>query len=288
MITFENVNKIYKKKHALKDFSWQVETEKINALLGHNGCGKTTSFLIANKLIPFNSGSISVFGKDISKINKNDMKRIGFLTEKLKLYEELNVKDTLSFFCDLFSVKEKKKKISELSSIFGLTEFMKKDVKKLSTGMYKKTAIAVTMINDPEIIFLDEPFSGLDPVIVRDISNILREYRVDKKKTIILSSHNLHEVEAVSENITIMKDGEKVLSDSLKDIFSNHSLEKSFDISYLSANSEVNETVKDEHALYEKLKVLKENNHHITTISENKISLNSIYNKIYGEHAAGV
>ena len=279
IIKFENVNKIYKKNHALKDFSWSVEKNKIHALLGHNGAGKTTSFLIANKLIPANSGEILLFGKN--RISKKEMRNIGFLTEKLKLYEDLSVKAVLSFFCDIFSIKDKKKKISELADIFGLNDFLSKDIKKLSTGMYKKTALAVTIINDPEIIFLDEPFAGLDPVIVKEISNILIEYKENRGKTIILSSHNLREVEAVTEHITIMKDGEKIISDSLENLFDKYRLDKSFNIFYLNGNKEITETVKDEHALYTKLKELNERGTHITSISENKISLTDIYNRIY-------
>ena len=281
LFRFENVNKLYKKQKALDNFTWEIEEGKIQALLGHNGAGKTTAFMIANRVIPFNSGSVLFKEKDITKITKKQIQRTGFMTEKLKLYDELNVKETLSFFADIYGIQNKKLSISKLIDTFDLGDFLKKKISKLSTGMYKKTVICTTFLNKPDILFLDEPFAGLDPVIVKDISTILKDYMKSGDKTIILSSHNLHEIEAVSELITIMKDGKIVVSDTLKRLMERYQIDKSFNISYLENSQEKSILVSDERELYKKLKELE--HLHILSISENKISLDHIYNQIYSD-----
>lgn len=279
LFRFENVNKLYKKQKALDNFTWEIEEGKIQALLGHNGAGKTTAFMIANRVIPFNSGSVLFKDKDIKKMTKKQIQRTGFMTEKLKLYDELNVKETLSFFADIYGIKDKKQSISKLIDTFDLGDFLKKKISKLSTGMYKKTVICTTFLNQPDILFLDEPFAGLDPVIVKEISSVLKSYIKSGDKTIILSSHNLSEIEAVSDKITIMKDGKLIVSDSLKNLINKYKIDKSFNISYLDDSQEKLLVVKDEKELYNKLKELE--NNHILSITENKISLDHIYNQIY-------
>jgi ABC-type multidrug transport system ATPase subunit len=276
---FENVTKTYKKQKALDNFTWEIEEGKIQALLGHNGAGKTTAFMIANRIIPFNNGRVLFEDKDIKKMTKKQIQRTGFMTEKLKLYDELNVKETLSFFADIYGIKDKKQSISKLIDTFDLGDFLKKKISKLSTGMYKKTVICTTFLNKPDILFLDEPFAGLDPVIVKEISSVLKSYIKSGDKTIILSSHNLSEIEAVSDKITIMKDGKLIVSDSLKNLINKYKIDKSFNISYLDDSQEKLLVVKDEKELYNKLKELE--NNHILSITENKISLNHIYNQIY-------
>ncbi len=279
LFRFENVNKLYKKQKALDNFTWEIEEGKIQALLGHNGAGKTTAFMIANRVIPFNSGSVLFKDKDIKKMTKKQIQRTGFMTEKLKLYDELNVKETLSFFADIYGIKDKKQSISKLIDTFDLGDFLKKKISKLSTGMYKKTVICTTFLNQPDILFLDEPFAGLDPVIVKEISSVLKSYIKSGDKTIILSSHNLSEIEAVSDKITIMKDGKLIVSDSLKNLINKYKIDKSFNISYLDDSQEKLLVVKDEKELYNNLKELE--NNHILSITENKISLDHIYNQIY-------
>ena len=281
LIEFHNVTKKYKDTNALDDFSWDIEEGRIQALLGHNGAGKTTAFMIANGVIPFSSGEVLFKGKKLSSIKNAEKRKIGFLTEKLKLYEDLNVKDVLDFFSSIFSIDNKKQKVAELVEMFDLSEFLKKKIKKLSTGMYKKTLIAVTFLNDPDIIFLDEPFAGLDPVIVKEVSGILKNYRHDRGKTIIISSHNLHEVESVCEKVTIMKQGKKIESDDLGQLFKKYSLYKSFNVSYILDGKTVNKNVENEYYLTELLNEIKSKSNHSLSISENKITLEQIYNKIY-------
>lgn len=282
MLKFYDVSKIYDKKTvALNKFTMFVKEKQIHALLGHNGAGKTTAFMVANKFIPFDKGEIIIKNKNIKEIKKNELKKIGIVTDKMQLYNELTVKETLNFFASIHKIKNQKKKILEISEKFELSEFLNKKIKSLSTGMYKKTIIAISLIGDPFLVFLDEPFSGVDPVMLKKISKLIEHYRDVKGTTFIISSHNLSEVEIVSDFITIIKEGSTIISDSKENLFKKYNLEKSFKITYIN-NGKVSETeVKGEEQLLLKLKELDKNNTNILTINENKISLNDIYNEIY-------
>lgn len=281
ILRFEKVTKYYGRVKALNQFDWEVERGCIHAILGHNGSGKTTSFLIANGLIPYDSGAVFLLGKKLKNVSRKELSQIGFLTDKLRLYKELSVLDNLSFFCELYSVKQKGKWMSEIVDVFGLADFLYKDVKDLSTGMYKKAAIAITMASNPEILFLDEPFSGLDPVFVKDISKILTYYKEEMKKTIIVASHNLNEIEIVSEYVTILKEGRKIVSDSLVSLMDCYNIKKGFYIVYREDGCEKNIAVKDHTALYSTLKILKDNKNYIVSVSDKKVSLDYVYNQIY-------
>ena len=147
--------------------------------------------------------------------------------------------------------------------------------------MYKKVTIAITVINDPEIFFLDEPFSGLDPIIIKEVSNIILNLNANHNKTIIISSHNLNEIEIVANKITIMKNGKDIVSNTLFNLFNDFNIEKSFTISYINKKEKTEIEVKNEKLLFEKLNDLNKNNFHIINISENKLNLHDVYNKIY-------
>lgn len=281
MIKFDNVVKKYRDTRALDNFSWHVNKGEIHGLLGHNGSGKTTSFLIANKITTFDEGNIKLFNKNLSELNTREIQKIGLLTERLKLYKELTIKESLNFFCDIFSIKNKKEKIEEIAHIYNFDKYINKRLQNLSTGMYKKIAIAITFINNPDIVFLDEPFSGLDPVIVKQISKILKYYNAEKKTTIVVSSHNLHEIEEIADRITIMKSGKEVVSEKIGDLYNKYQLNRSYYVSYIEENRENNITAKDELELTDKLIQLKKEKCKVLSIKENKVKLTDIYNKIY-------
>lgn len=281
MIEFFKVTKYYNKYKALSSFNWKVNKGEIHGLLGHNGAGKTTTFLIANKLIPFEKGEIFINGKNINCISLNNIKKIGLLTEKLKIYKDLKVKEVINFYCEIFDIKNKKKKIQEIIKLFEMESWKNKFVKELSTGMYKKLAISVVFINNPEIIFLDEPFSGLDVTVIRSIKNILCHYNKNEGKTIIIASHNLHEIEEVCDSITIIKNGKNIVSDKLNNIFKKYNFKKSYTLSYILNNIESIVNVKGENELIDKINEIKKNDGIILSINENKIKLSDIYNLIY-------
>lgn len=285
MLKFYNIVKIYNKKTmALNNFNMHVEKGSIHALLGHNGAGKTTAFMIANKFIPFDSGEILINNKKISKLTKSEMKKITLVADKLKLYKELTVKEIMYFFLNLFKIRNKKNVIEKISEEFELNDFLNKKIKNLSTGMYKKTLIATSLLGNPELVFLDEPFAGVDPIMLKKISGIIKDYNEKHGITFIISSHNLSEVELISDHITIIKNGYTIISESIDSIFKKYNLEKSFTVNYMIDNHVKEDKIKNEVDLYQFLKKIEHENGKILHINENKITLNDLYNKIYNEH----
>ncbi|NLW16660.1 MAG: ABC transporter ATP-binding protein [Firmicutes bacterium] len=198
---------------AVKDLSLMIKANSIYGLIGHNGAGKTTTFMLLNTLLEPTKGSGWILGLDLHKDQKRIRRLTGLLTENLRLYDELTVEETLRFFADLYGVN---RNINELLERFELSEWRKQQVERLSTGMRKKVAILSACIHHPRLLFLDEPFSGLDPLAMqslRDFIHYLLEYN---EMTVIIASHNLKELADLCQEIGIMKEGQMVVSGTLE------------------------------------------------------------------------
>lgn len=281
ILSFENLTKKYHTMKALDHVNWNVKKGEIHALLGHNGSGKTTSFLISNGIIPFDDGQVRIFNKELKTLTVKEKRCVSLLTEKLKLYKDLTVLDMINFYCDIYNVKKIDRHFSLLNELFEIGKYHKFIIKNLSTGMLKKVTIALTLINSPELAFLDEPFSGLDPFAIQQISNAIQLYNKENSTTFIISSHNLSEIENISHRVTIIKSGKICGSDSIKNLFDKHSLKRSFKIEFLKENEIQSLLVHDEKSLYLKLKEISNNNYTIKKILENKVSLADLYGAIY-------
>ncbi|HHW98152.1 MAG TPA: ABC transporter ATP-binding protein [Firmicutes bacterium] len=198
---------------AVKDLSLMIKANSIYGLIGHNGAGKTTTFMLLNTLLAPTRGSGWILGLDLVKDQKRIRQLTGLLTENLRLYDELTVEETLRFFADLYGVS---RNISELLDRFELADWRKQQVGRLSTGMRKKVAILSACIHHPRLLFLDEPFSGLDPLAMqslRDFIHYLLEYN---EMTVIIASHNLRELADLCQEVGIMKEGRMVISGTLE------------------------------------------------------------------------
>lgn len=212
VIEAQNLTKIYTtpfsryRVKALDNFNLQVFQGEIFGLLGPNGSGKTTAMKIFLGLIFPTSGEALVLGKSPREVAIKD--RIGFLPEESYLYRFLNADETLDFYGQLFKIPRaiRKKKISELIDLVGLTEARRRPVREYSRGMARRLGLAQAIINDPDIIFLDEPTSGLDPLIARQIKDLILDLK-RAGKTILLSSHLLADVEDVCDRILILHNG---------------------------------------------------------------------------------
>lgn len=278
-VVFEAVRHSFGRTCALDNLDWQVAEKTIHGLIGHNGAGKTTAFFVANKLIPHQQGQVRILGKGIEHWGRFELGRIGLLTEKLKLYQDLLVKDALGFYATLYGVQDQKGVAQSLVETFQLGDCLGKQVKSLSTGMYKKLTIALCLMSSPEIVFLDEPFSGLDPPTLKQISSFIRRYKEESGRTIVLSSHNLHEVEVLADDLTIMRRGKALYSGSLQGLYGHTRMRKSFDLHYLEDGAERRVVVPDEEELATKLLALGSRGCPILAVNENRISLADIYNE---------
>lgn len=200
---------------AVKNLSITIPENTIFGLIGHNGAGKTTTFMLLNTLLTPTDGSALILGHDLVKQRSKIRTITGLLTEDLRLYHELTVEETLRFFADLYSVKAP---VRELLQRFEMEEWRHQLVGKLSTGMRKKVSILSACIHRPKLLFLDEPFSGLDPVAMQGLRDFIAYLLTEGDLTVIISSHNLKELAGLCHRIGIMKEGRLVTSGTMTEI----------------------------------------------------------------------
>lgn len=200
---------------AVKDLSLTIRDNIIYGLIGHNGAGKTTTFMLLNALLEPTDGSALILGHDLVKQRSRIRNLTGLLTENLRLYNELTVEETLLFFADLYGVKAP---VRELLRRFEMEEWRRQLVGKLSTGMRKKVSILSACIHRPKLLFLDEPFAGLDPVAMQGLRDFISYLLSEGDLTVIIASHNLKELAGLCHQVGIMKEGRMVVSGTLPQI----------------------------------------------------------------------
>lgn len=216
MLEFKNVTKAFGDITAVQDLSFKIEEGQIMGLIGQNGAGKTTTFRLLLKFLKANEGQIFWNGQEISA---NDYNIIGYLPEERGLYPKLSIRDQLIFFAEL---KGKKRKEIEPKIDYWMEKFQvkgnKKDkLKKLSKGNQQKVQLIATLLHDPKLVILDEPFSGLDPVN----AGILQDGILELKKQgacVIFSSHNMNNVEQICDHLIMLKSGQTVLKGKVSEI----------------------------------------------------------------------
>jgi len=204
---------------AVKELSLTVRAGRVFGLLGPNGAGKTTSIRMMVNITAPDSGSIELFGR---KIDSELQNRIGYLPEERGLYRKMKVVDQLKFFAELKNVRGKllETKIDEWLARVKLSEWKNKRAMELSKGMQQKIQFLTAVLHDPELLILDEPFSGLDPIN----TELLKEIVLDLKrsgKTIIFSTHQMEVAEKICDDICLINRAEKVLEGSLRELKSS-------------------------------------------------------------------
>jgi ABC-2 type transport system ATP-binding protein len=213
IIETRNLSKTYRdfwgrqKVRALKALDLEIRRGEVFGLLGPNGSGKTTTIkLILGLLFP-TSGRALVFGKDASDVAKNE--RIGYLPEESYLYKFLNAEETLDFYGRLFDMPAslRKQRVDQLIERVGLNWARRRQLKEYSKGMTRRIGLAQALINDPELIVLDEPTTGLDPIGTREMKDTILELR-EQGKTVLMCSHLLADVQDVCDRIAILYQGE--------------------------------------------------------------------------------
>ena len=213
VIETRNLSKTYRdfwgrqKVRALKALDLEIRRGEIFGLLGPNGSGKTTTIkLILGLLFP-TSGRALVFGKDASDVAKNE--RIGYLPEESYLYKFLNAEETLDFYGRLFDMPAtlRKQRVDQLIERVGLNWARRRQLKEYSKGMTRRIGLAQALINDPDLVVLDEPTTGLDPIGTREMKDTILELR-EQGKTVLMCSHLLADVQDVCDRIAILYQGE--------------------------------------------------------------------------------
>jgi ABC-2 type transport system ATP-binding protein len=213
VVETRNLSKIYrdfwgrKKVHALKSLDIEIRKGEIFGLLGPNGSGKSTTIkLVLGLLFPTN-GRVLVFDKDATETRKNE--RIGYLPEESYLYKFLTAQETLDFYGRLFnmSAAQRSERVNELIKLVGLERARNRQLREFSKGMTRRVGLAQALINNPDLVMLDEPTTGLDPIGTREMKDLILNLR-DQGKTILLCSHQLADVQDVCDRVAILHQGE--------------------------------------------------------------------------------
>ncbi|MGD8815439.1 MAG: ATP-binding cassette domain-containing protein [Anaerolineales bacterium] len=215
-IDIEHVAKSFGNVQAVIDTSFSVEKGEIFGLLGPNGAGKTTTIRILLDLFRPDRGQVSILGGPMNEEKKN---RIGYMPEERGLYQEITTERCLHYLASLKGVPaaDAKERLGILLERFDLAAHKTKKIKDLSKGMQQKAQIINTVIHDPELVIIDEPFTSLDPINMLLVKELIRELR-EQGTTIVMSTHQMHQVEELCDRIVLIDDGRDVLYGDLDEI----------------------------------------------------------------------
>jgi ABC-2 type transport system ATP-binding protein len=221
VLAYEDVRKSYGTTVALSGVSLDVREGEIFGLLGPNGAGKTTLIRIGLDILRPDTGRVLLFGHPLQR---DGLDRVSYLPEERGLYRKVKVIDTLEYFARLkgLTKKDARARSEVWLEKVGLAHVAKRNVETLSKGMSQKIQIASALLSDPELCVLDEPFSGLDPVAVDLVKQLLRERRAAGRTT-ILSTHQMSQVEALCDRLAVIHAGQRVVYGALRDVRRAHS-----------------------------------------------------------------
>lgn len=218
-MTAVKINQLYKSyngKPAVEDLTFKVNPGELLGLIGPNGAGKSTTIKILLDFMRPDSGSVSIFGEAMNETLKN---KIGYLPEERGLYKRLTAIDQILYFSSLKGMDHSsaEEKADQLLHQMGMLDSKQKKIKDMSKGMGQIIQFIVTVIHDPQLIILDEPFSGLDPVNTEMIKNFISQLR-NEGKAVILSTHQMNQVEELCDRVLMINHGREVLYGELQEI----------------------------------------------------------------------
>ena len=231
-IQVKNLTKQFKNNIAVNKISFNIKKNQTMGLLGANGCGKTTSIGMMLGLIKPTKGEILIDNRNINESNRvNILSRMNFASPYVELPKKLTVRQNLEVYGRLYNVKNLKLKILQLSEELNIKSFLDKKTGELSSGQKNRVTLAKSLINDPEILFLDEPTASLDPDIGDYVRSYIESYKSKKQITILLASHNMVEVERLCDSVIMMKKGRIIDEGTCNEIIKKHgrkNLEETF------------------------------------------------------------
>jgi ABC-2 type transport system ATP-binding protein len=224
-VELSHISKSFGDLKAVDDVSFEVERGEIFGLLGPNGAGKTTSIRVLLDIFKPDAGKVSIMGGPMTESKKDS---IGYMPEERGMYQDIPLDRCLMYLASLKGLTPAvaQGRMSDYLERFDLESSRHKKVKELSKGMQQKAQLITTLIHEPELVIIDEPFSGLDPVNTQMVKDLLRE-QCDKGVTILMSTHQMHQVEELCDRIVLIDHGRTVLYGDLDDIrkqFAGHAV----------------------------------------------------------------
>ncbi len=219
IIAARHLFKHFKEILAIDNLSFSVTSGEIYGFLGQNGAGKSTTIRMLLTLVKPTSGEIEIFGLNLEKHRKEILKRMGAVIERPDTYKYLSALDNLSIFAKMGGIHFSDKELLNRLDKVGLAERANSKVSTYSQGMKQRLGIAIALINNPELIILDEPMNGLDPQGIADVRNLILHLSKEMKKTLLISSHLLSEMELIADSMLIIDKGKKIVEGKMADLF---------------------------------------------------------------------
>lgn len=224
-----NISKTYKKKVVLDNVQFRSKSGLITGLLGPNGAGKTTLFKIILGLVVPDSGNVFLDSKNITHlpIHKRALNGLAYLPQEPSVFRNLSVKDNLKMIADLLNIEDADQKIKVIMEEFGLDNLMHQKAYSLSGGEKRKLEFARTLITDPKVILLDEPFVGIDPITVKDIQQIIRKL-AKTGISIIVTDHSVDEIAQVVEELYVLHKGEVIANGIPQEVLNDTKVKENY------------------------------------------------------------
>ena len=224
-IEVKNLKKQFKTAEAVKGINFSINQSETLALLGPNGCGKTTTIGMLLGLITPTSGNIFINGQELNYKDHQFLNIMNFASPYVELPKKLTVLENLKVYGRMYLIKNFKEKIDQLIEDLNLKPFLNKRTGELSSGQKNRVSLAKSLINDPKILLLDEPTASLDPDTGDYVRSYLEKYKKENDISILLASHNMDEVTRLSDDVLMMKEGKIIDHGKAKDLIDKHGRE---------------------------------------------------------------
>ncbi len=222
-LEIKNLQKKFNNFTAVDNISFNIQEGETLGLLGPNGCGKTTTIGMLLGLIKPTNGEILINETNLDNLNREEvLSEVNFASPYVELPKKLTVRENLEVYARLYGIKNFKNKINEISKDLNLEIFLDKKTGELSSGQKNRVSLAKSLINDPKILFLDEPTASLDPDIGDFVREYIEKYKSKNQMSILLASHNMKEVERLCDHVIMMRGGKIVDRGTCKSLIDKH------------------------------------------------------------------
>ena len=241
LVEVKNLKKDYSSKEAVKNISFNIKENEILGLLGPNGSGKTTTIGMLLGLLKPTAGEIKIDNMNFERNRIEILSKINFISPYIELPKKLTVKQNLTVYGKLYNIENLKERIQYLTDQLRLGELLDRVTGELSSGQKNRASLAKALINNPKVLFLDEPTASLDPEIGDFVRSFLENYKKRNKISILLASHNMSEVSRLCKSVLMMKNG-LIIDQGTPEFLINKHGRKNLEEVFLKLSRSVNET----------------------------------------------